>query len=55
MTSGSLGQGLAVGLGMALAARQSKRSYEVYVLMSDGEMQEGGDAGRRPWPPGTTG
>ncbi len=41
MTSGSLGQGLAVGLGMALAARQSKRSYQVYVLMSDGEMQEG--------------
>jgi transketolase len=41
MTSGSLGQGLSVGLGMALAARQSRRDYQVYVLMSDGEMQEG--------------
>ena len=26
---------------MALAARQSRRDYQVYVLMSDGEMQEG--------------
>ncbi len=41
MTSGSLGQGLAVGLGMALAGRQAGRDYRVYVLMSDGEMQEG--------------
>ena len=41
MTTGSLGQGLSVGLGMALAARQSRRDYQVYVLMSDGEMQEG--------------
>lgn len=41
MTSGSLGQGLAVGLGMALASRQSGHDYRVYVLMSDGEMQEG--------------
>lgn len=41
MTSGSLGQGLSVGLGMALASRQSGVGYHVYVLMSDGEMQEG--------------
>lgn len=41
MTSGSLGQGLSVGLGMALASRQSGLGYRVYVLMSDGEMQEG--------------
>lgn len=41
MTSGSLGQGLSVGLGLALAARQTHRGYQVYVLMSDGEMQEG--------------
>ena len=41
MTSGSLGQGLSVGLGMALASRQSGQDYQVYVLMSDGEMQEG--------------
>jgi transketolase len=41
MTSGSLGQGLSVGLGMALASRQSRVPFDVYVLMSDGEMQEG--------------
>ena len=41
MTSGSLGQGLSVGLGMALAARQSGDAFRVFVLMSDGEMQEG--------------
>jgi len=41
MSSGSLGQGLSVGLGMALAARQAQRDYQVYVLMSDGELQEG--------------
>jgi transketolase len=41
MTSGSLGQGLSIGLGMALGARQAKRSFDVYVLLSDGELQEG--------------
>jgi transketolase len=41
MTTGSLGQGLSVGLGMALAARQSRRHYRTFVLLSDGEMQEG--------------
>jgi transketolase len=41
MTSGSLGHGLSVGLGMALASRQSRIPFNVYVLMSDGEMQEG--------------
>jgi transketolase len=41
MTSGSLGQGLSVGLGMALAGRQSGHPYRVFVLLSDGEMQEG--------------
>ena len=41
MTSGSLGHGLSVGLGMALASRQSRVPFNVYVLMSDGEMQEG--------------
>jgi transketolase len=41
MTTGSLGQGLSIGLGMALASRQSGHRYDVYVLMSDGEMQEG--------------
>jgi transketolase len=41
MTSGSLGQGLSLGLGMALGARQTKRDYQVYVLLSEGELQEG--------------
>lgn len=40
-TSGSLGQGLSIGLGMALAAKRAKKNYRVYVIMSDGEMQEG--------------
>lgn len=39
--TGSLGHGLPVGVGMALAARIQKRSYRVYVLMSDGECNEG--------------
>jgi transketolase len=41
MTTGSLGQGLAAGLGMALAGRRLERDYTVYVLLSDGEVQEG--------------
>ena len=40
-TSGSLGHGLSLGLGMALAAKIKKNSYKVYVLMSDGECNEG--------------
>jgi len=39
--SGSLGQGLSVALGMSLAARIDKKGYRVYVLMGDGETQEG--------------
>lgn len=39
--TGSLGQGLSVGLGMALGARMDKKSYCVYVLLGDGEMYEG--------------
>lgn len=41
MNSGSLGHGLALGVGMALAARMDKRSYKTYVLMGDGELAEG--------------
>ena len=41
MTAGSLGQGCCAGLGMALAARVNKRSYHVWVVIGDGEMQEG--------------
>ena len=41
VSSGSLGQGLSVGNGMALAARLDKKNYRVYVMLGDGEMQEG--------------
>lgn len=41
ISSGSLGQGLSVGLGMALAARVTGGNYRVFVLMGDGELQEG--------------
>lgn len=41
MTSGSLGQGLSCGIGMALAGRLSGKSYYVYVLLGDGELNEG--------------
>jgi transketolase len=40
-TCGSLGQGLSVGVGMALSARRRGRGYRVYVVLGDGEMQEG--------------
>jgi len=41
LATGSLGHGLGVGIGMALGARIHSRSYRVYVLMSDGECNEG--------------
>jgi transketolase len=41
MASGSLGQGLSAGVGMALGARLDKRDVRVYVLLGDGELQEG--------------
>lgn len=40
-SSGSLGQGLSIANGLALAARLNGRSYRVYCLMGDGELQEG--------------
>jgi len=40
-STGSLGQGLSIGLGMALAARLDSRPTRVYVLLGDGEIQEG--------------
>lgn len=40
-TSGSLGHGLGIGSGMALAAKISKNPYRTFVLMSDGECEEG--------------
>jgi transketolase len=40
-STGSLGQGLSIGLGMALAARLDRRDFRVFVLLGDGECQEG--------------
>lgn len=40
-TTGSLGQGLSLGVGMALAAKIGGKGYRVYVLMGDGETNEG--------------
>src|SRR3989338_3067353 len=39
--TGSLGHGLSIGLGMALAAKQKKRDNNIFVLLSDGECNEG--------------
>jgi transketolase len=39
--TGALGHGLAVAVGMALAAKLDKRSYRVFTLLGDGELSEG--------------
>jgi transketolase len=41
MSTGSLGQGLSAGLGMALAAKLGGKAYRTYVVLGDGESQEG--------------
>ena len=41
MSTGSLGHGLSVGVGLALAAKIDKRKHRIFVLMGDGETQEG--------------
>jgi len=41
VASGSLGQGLSVALGMSLAAKMDKKDNRTYVLLGDGETQEG--------------
>src|SRR5882724_3743312 len=41
VATGSLGQGLGVGVGMALCARLDQLDYRTYVLMGDGECSEG--------------
>lgn len=41
MTSGSLGQGLSVANGMALAGKLDKKDYRVYCIIGDGEIGEG--------------
>ncbi len=40
-SSGSLGQGISVAVGMALSAKLSNDGYRVYTLLGDGEIQEG--------------
>lgn len=40
-STGSLGQGLSIGIGQALAGRMDKKGYHVYVMLGDGEMGEG--------------
>jgi transketolase len=41
ISSGSLGQGLSISVGSALAARLNNRPYRVFCIMGDGEQQEG--------------
>ena len=41
MTTGSLGQGISSALGMAIAARMLKKNFRVFVMIGDGEFQEG--------------
>lgn len=41
MTTGSLGQGISAGVGMALAGKMKNADYRVYVMCGDGEIQEG--------------
>ncbi len=40
-STGSLGQGLSIGIGMALAAKLDRKDWRVYAVLGDGEMQEG--------------
>lgn len=41
INSGSLGHGLALGVGMSLAAKMDQKDYRTYVVLGDGEMAEG--------------
>jgi transketolase len=41
MSAGALGQGLSFAIGIALAGRLDRRDYRVYVLIGDGECDEG--------------
>ena len=41
VSTGSLGHGLSIGVGLALAAKYLKKSYRVFILLGDGETQEG--------------
>lgn len=41
ISTGSLGQGLSVGVGMAVAGKRDGKNYRVYVVIGDGELDEG--------------
>ena len=41
MSSGSLGQGLSPGIGMAIAAKKQKSAFHTFVMIGDGDAQEG--------------
>ena len=41
MTTGSLGQGLSVANGMAIAGKLDNKNYRVYAILGDGEIEEG--------------
>jgi transketolase len=41
MSTGSLGMGISVGVGMALAGKRQHQNYRVFVLCGDGELNEG--------------
>ncbi|MDF2590562.1 MAG: transketolase [Clostridia bacterium] len=41
VNTGSLGQGISVAVGMALAAKHKKEDYQIYAIVGDGEIQEG--------------
>ena len=41
MTSGSLGNGIAIGAGMAIAGKYRKKDFRTFVIAGDGELQEG--------------
>ena len=41
MTTGSLGQGLSTAVGMAIAGKMDNKSYRVYSILGDGEIEEG--------------
>ncbi len=41
LSAGSLGQGLSVAVGMAMAAKHKKEYHRIYVITGDGELQEG--------------
>lgn len=41
VSSGALGHGLSIGVGMAIAAKKDGKNYKTYILMGDGEQGEG--------------